>query len=231
MRPPDPKGDYMKMAVVGLFSLIASLFLLIAPASAQEDGWTLDGVLKVEDGRIFREQGFTLYRGTTLVGDLTACREGFCADLWTAQTADPSMDETDITVWQDWHLSPDVTFQANVAFFSIPDFEDVWRGRLQLSYQTSPHCVLSGNLDVMQGGLDTTVERVQYGCTMPVSEHLGITWQAGVAHDSAFRNTSVLYHAGLSAHVGQWNGELYGEGFEGTYESDGIVGLSLARRF
>lgn len=213
-----------------LFTLIA-LFFLNSPALAQEDGWTLDGVAKVESGRIFREQGFTLYDGPTIVGDLTACRGNFCADLWRAQTSETAMNETDLTVWWSVPLAEGITFQPNVAFFELPEFKDVWRGRLTLTVQTSENCNVSVNADVLRGGLDSEVLRGQFGCNHQLSEDLSLNWRAGAAYDRAFRNTSGLYHVGVSTHVGQWTGELYGEGFAGTHESDAIVGVSVARRF
>lgn len=213
-----------------LFALIA-LFSLTMPAFAQEDGWTLDGVAKVESGRIFREQGLTLYNGTTIVGDLTACQGNFCADLWRAQTSETVMNETDLTVWWNVPLTEGVTLQPNVAFFELPNFKDVWRGRLTLTAQTFEHCNVSVNADIMRGGLNSEVLRGQYGCSHQLSEDLSLNWQVGAAYDRAFRNTSGLYRAGLSTRFGQWTGELYGEGFVGTHSSDAIVGVSVGRRF
>jgi hypothetical protein len=185
-----------KFSIFGIALLIGSA-AMTSLASAEPLTLTVDNTFA--SGRVFMEQGFILTSHADAEPEAIVCKDGWCFDLWHANTGQTAYHETDYIGSKDWHFDA-TTIQTNLGFFEVAG-KDVWRARVMISYPVTSKCVGNGYADVMRGGYNTEVYKGEAACTIPLVWDLSASLKGQVSYDTTRKLTGAGYDLGVQTQI------------------------------
>lgn len=215
-------------------TLVAAITFSATTALAQT---TVSGSVDYNPARFFPEQGLTACWTPTDIYSATVSNDGTYFNVWHAETGSRPCNETDLTLGHVWNVSDRATLDGNIAMFELAGPE-AYRARLTYSYQVSDEISVSVNGDVVRGGFETDVLRVQGRWSDEIagpftgsamvglsvdswSEDTVAQWNLGVSFPFLFGTTGTVYYTGYDVLD---NGRADRPGEEG----DDMFGVSVA---
>ena len=199
--------------------------------SAKSSEFSINWTVTVADGRLFKDQGFTLTDQPTIQNSVTACTEsGTCFGWWNSWSPSRRIED------EETDLSASHTFGAGATqlrvegMFIIALGPETWDLNATVSHKVNDNLSFGVRGELMRGGFDDSVVRgfVSY------TETRG-SWDFTVTPSVAYSDWSGRVGFGLSASTGYTfdNGVRLGLGYDGyvNKESDGFFNLNLSRNF
>jgi len=192
-------------------------------AAANSITWTVS----YAQGRLFKDQAFTLTDQPTIQNDLTACFGSTCLGIWNAWSPSGRKgdEETDLSISHSREIGrARVTGQV---MFIIAEGPETWDVNLVVEHPINDACSAGIRGELMRGGFSDSVARAFVSC-----RYSNGSWDASVTPSVAYSDWAGGTAAGVSASAGYTfqNKVRIGLGYDGYVApvQDGFFNLSLS---